>query len=78
VRRIEHHPIDPRGLTRGQAACYVGVSPSLFDEMVKDGRMPQPKRINTRTVWDKRQLDEAFAALPGGDTEEAEDWTVGV
>jgi RNA polymerase-interacting CarD/CdnL/TRCF family regulator len=40
--------------------------------------MPQPKRINTRTVWDKRQLDEAFAALPGGDTEEAEDWTVGV
>ena len=40
--------------------------------------MPQPKRINTRTVWDKRQLDEAFAALPGRDLEEAEDWNVAV
>jgi predicted DNA-binding transcriptional regulator AlpA len=78
VRRLEQQPIEPRGLSRVQAASYVGVSPSLFDEMVKDGRMPQPKRINTRTVWDKRQLDEAFAALPGGDSEEIEDWNVAV
>ncbi len=54
----------PRGLSRVQAAGYVGVSPSLFDEMVGDGRMPGPKRINTRTVWDRIELDEAFAALP--------------
>ena len=40
------------------------MSPSLFDEMVGDGRMPGPKRINTRTVWDRIELDEAFAALP--------------
>ena len=38
---------------------------SLFDEMVRDGRMPKPKRINARTVWDRLKLDEAFAALPG-------------
>jgi hypothetical protein len=36
----------PRGLSRIEAARYVGVSPSLFDQMVKDGRMPGPKRIN--------------------------------
>ena len=53
----------PRGLSRVQAAAYVGVSPSLFDEMVKDGRMPKPTRINARTVWDRVRLDEAFAAL---------------
>ncbi len=41
-----------------------GVSASLFDEMVKDGRMPQPKQINSRRVWDRRQLDEAFEQLP--------------
>jgi integrase len=41
------------------------VSPSLFDEMVKDGRMPAPKRINSRIVWDRRQLDRAFDDLPG-------------
>jgi predicted DNA-binding transcriptional regulator AlpA len=39
------------------------VSPSLFDEMVKDGRMPNPTRINARTVWDREKLDEAFVAL---------------
>jgi hypothetical protein len=56
----------PRGLCRVEAAQYIGVSTSLFDEMVSDGRMPSPKRINTRTVWDIRQLDLAFDALPNG------------
>jgi predicted DNA-binding transcriptional regulator AlpA len=62
----------PRGLSRVQSAAYVGVSPSLFDEMVRDGRMPKPVRINARTVWDRLQLDEAFAALPHDDTEDDE------
>jgi hypothetical protein len=57
----------PRGLSREQAAAYVGVSASLFDILVKDGRMPGPKRINARTVWDRLQLDAAFAALPSND-----------
>jgi predicted DNA-binding transcriptional regulator AlpA len=50
-----------------KSAAYVGVSPSLFDEMVRDGRMPKPKRINGRVVWDRRQLDDAFEALPDGE-----------
>jgi predicted DNA-binding transcriptional regulator AlpA len=41
----------------------VGVSPTLFDELVKDGRMPQPIRLNSRVLWDRFQLDQAFAAL---------------
>jgi predicted DNA-binding transcriptional regulator AlpA len=57
----------PRGLSREQAAAYVGISPSLFDMLVKDGRMPGPKRINARAVWDRLELDAAFAALPGND-----------
>jgi hypothetical protein len=32
--------------------------------MVKDGRMPKPKRIDGRNVWDRHQVDIAFAALP--------------
>jgi predicted DNA-binding transcriptional regulator AlpA len=55
--------LEPRGLNRVQAAAYVGVSPTLFDEMVQDRRMPQPKRINSRRVWDRKRLDEAFEAL---------------
>lgn len=50
--------------TKVAAAAYIGISPSLFDIMVKDGRMPKPKRINARTVWDRKRLDEAFDALP--------------
>jgi predicted DNA-binding transcriptional regulator AlpA len=57
--------LPPRGLSRVQAAEYIGVSTTKFDEMVKDQRMPKPKRIDSRTVWDRMQLDKAFAALPG-------------
>lgn len=58
--------LPPRGLSRVQAAEYIGVGASLFDQMVKDGRMPPAKRINGRTVWDRRRLDEAFEALDDG------------
>lgn len=54
----------PRGLSREASACYLGISPTLFDELVSDGRMPKPKRVNSRTVWDVRALDLAFDALP--------------
>jgi hypothetical protein len=57
----------PRGLSRERAAAYIGVSASLFDILVKDGRMPGPKHINARTVWDRLQLDAAFVALPSND-----------
>jgi len=59
--------LPPRGLSRSEAAAYVGISPSLFDMMVKDGRMPGAKRINSRVIWDRRKLDLAFDALPGDD-----------
>ncbi|ATU92755.1 helix-turn-helix transcriptional regulator [Phyllobacterium zundukense] len=62
----------PRGFKRTEAAAYIGVSASLFDEMVKDGRMPTPKRINTRTVWDRLKIEIAFDALP--DEGEANPW----
>jgi len=60
----DHQRIEPRGLSRVEAAAYIGVSPSLFDAMVSDGRMPPPKRINARNVWDRTALDAAFDDLP--------------
>jgi excisionase family DNA binding protein len=53
-----------RGLSRVEAAMYLGISPSKFDELVRDGRMPAPKRIDGRKVWDIHNLDVAFEALP--------------
>lgn len=54
----------PRGMSRDEAARYIGVGATKFDQMVKDGRMPRPKRIDGRTVWDRIKLDEAFNRLP--------------
>jgi predicted DNA-binding transcriptional regulator AlpA len=54
----------PRGLSRAVAAAYLGISQSLFDQMVEDGRMPGPKTINSRVIWDRIRLDQFFEALP--------------
>lgn len=56
--------IEPRGLGRDDAAAYIGISPRKFDELVADGRMPRPRRIDGRLVWDRRGLDAAFDELP--------------
>jgi predicted DNA-binding transcriptional regulator AlpA len=63
----------PRGLRREDAARYVGVSPSKFDEWVKDRRMPQPFRADGCVLWDVRDLDDAFEELKAGATA-ASDW----
>jgi predicted DNA-binding transcriptional regulator AlpA len=65
-RDILPQSLPPRGLSRSEAAAYVGVSPTLFDRLVADGRMPRPKRIAARTVWDRRALDLAFTEIPDG------------
>ena len=67
-------PVPFLGMNRTEAAAYIGVSPSKFDEMVKDGRMPPPKRIDTRCVWDSRQLSSAFDKLPGGADDDRNEW----
>lgn len=66
-------PVPRRGLRRDEAALYVGISPSKFDEAVRDGRMPAPRRLDGCVIWDVRALDAAFDALPGGDSSSADD-----
>jgi hypothetical protein len=62
--------VPPRGMSRTESAAYMGVSPSLFDAMVKDGRAPQPKLVNSRTIWDRHRLDAAFEELQERQPEE--------
>jgi predicted DNA-binding transcriptional regulator AlpA len=57
-----------RGLSRVEAAGYVGVSPTTFDRLVTEAKMPKAKRIFSRSVWDVRQLDAAFDALDSDGT----------
>ncbi len=66
--------LTPRGLCRVAAAQYVGISTGMFDEMVTDGRMPPPKRINARKVWDRAAIDSAFEALPDDGASPENQW----
>lgn len=55
--------IEPRYLNRREAAAYLGVSPTTFDEEVSAGLWPAPRRRGARgtsVTWDRRLLD-AFA-----------------
>lgn len=45
-------------------ARYVGVGATKFDEMVADRRMPRPKRVDGRVIWDRLKVDAAFSDLP--------------
>jgi predicted DNA-binding transcriptional regulator AlpA len=74
-RTVSRLPVSlaPRGLSRVRAAEYIGVSVTEFDQMVVDGRMPRPKRIDGRLVWDRVKLDAAFDALDD-DAEQRNEW----
>ena len=57
----EVRPIPRRGLSRDEAA-------GKFDQLVADGRMPAPIKIDARKLWDIRSLDMAFDALSSEDS----------
>ena len=67
-------PIPRRGLSRIEAAMYIGVSPSKFDQMVDDGRAPRPRLIDSRKVWDVIELDLTFDDLPREDSPPINSW----
>lgn len=50
----------PRGLRREDAAKYIGVSPSLFDRLRKEGKVPEPRDLFGLMVWDRSDLDRMF------------------
>mgnify|MGYP005830569151 CR=1 FL=1 len=54
----------PRGLSASAAAEYIGVGVTTFRQMAERGEMPKPRHIGRRRIWDRRELDEVFDALP--------------
>jgi predicted DNA-binding transcriptional regulator AlpA len=62
----------PRLVRREAAACYMGISPAKFSELVSAGRLPKPKRLDGCVLWDVRELDGAIDAL--GDPAGASEW----
>lgn len=46
-----------RGLSRLDAAAYIGVSPVTFDKLVADGIITAPIQLRGRKVYDRMKLD---------------------
>ncbi|MHA6687713.1 hypothetical protein [Mesorhizobium sp. A556] len=56
--------LPPIGINREQAAAFIGISASLFDQLVHAGKMPDARVIASRLVWDVSEIEEAFRAIP--------------
>ena len=64
----ERQAVQPRFLSREQAAAYVGVCPQVFDAEVRDGIWPPAQRRGARLgrlTWDLRLLDLYADRLSG-------------
>jgi predicted DNA-binding transcriptional regulator AlpA len=63
------------GLGRADAAAAIGISSPTFDKLVDEGKMPKPRLIGTRKLWDVDELRAAFKSLPRDDDEgEIDTW----
>jgi predicted DNA-binding transcriptional regulator AlpA len=54
----------PRGLTREEAAAYLGIGTTLFDDLVKSGLLPAPHKLHGAVRWDRLEVDDAFEKMP--------------
>lgn len=70
ARREAEARIQPRGMTRDDAAAYCSLSPSTWDRWVSDGRMPPPVPGTHR--WDRKAIDLAWDRLSGITTTEVD------
>lgn len=66
-------------LRRDEAAASLAISPSLFDNWVRDGKMPKGKAIGGVVLWDRERIREAWRTLIEDEPQtsvdgEAEEW----
>ncbi len=63
------------GLGEIEAAAAIGISASKFRALVAEKRMPSPRRLDGRNIWDVDELRAAFKALPHeGESDRANSW----
>jgi predicted DNA-binding transcriptional regulator AlpA len=53
-------------LRRSEAAASLGISPTLFDEWVHDGLMPEGRKIRGVVLWDTNEIRECWQELGSG------------
>jgi hypothetical protein len=68
-------PMLRRGLSRVEAAAYIGVSPSKFDQLRHSGRLAAPKVLDGRLIFTVERLDEFLDSLPDENQASDDEWT---
>lgn len=53
-----------RGLSRSEAATYLGIGVDTFDRGIEADLLPQPHMLFTKRIWDVEDLDRALRELP--------------
>jgi hypothetical protein len=67
VAAVERRVIEPRGMSKEQAAAYAGCeSLSAFNDWVRRGIMPRP--IPGTRKWDRKSIDAALDRMSGLDS----------
>jgi hypothetical protein len=61
LSKVRASNLPRRGLSREEAAMYLGISGSTFDKMRSTGQVEPPRLIKGRKL---RDLDMTFDALP--------------
>lgn len=56
------------GISRAEAAALIGVSPPVFDDLVRREMMPKARAIGARRVWHRGEIEKSFIDLPFAET----------
>ena len=54
-------------LRRDEAAAAVAISPSLFDEWIRQGKMPAGRKRGGVVLWDTREVWESWCKVRDAD-----------
>lgn len=74
---FDHLPpgIVPFAVEIRAAAALIGIGEGTFRDMVADGRMPEPRPIGSRVLWDTEEVRAAWRAIPKrGQSAKANTW----
>jgi predicted DNA-binding transcriptional regulator AlpA len=56
--------IVPYAVSRETAAELLGISAGTFDKLVKAGKLPEPREVESRILWDSAEIRAAWRAMP--------------
>ena len=66
MSRFDNLPpgIIPFAVSRDTGAALLGISGGTFDKLVRAGKLPEPREVESRILWDAKEIEAAWRAMP--------------